>query len=388
VLDLTGRIEKVELTAATMRVEAETIAAARESADAGFMALMRRAMANIREYQEAILHRDPPPVLRGGRMLGLRYTPIDRAGVFVPGGSGTGAVLISSALMTLVPAQVAGVPEIALVSPPTAGGDVNGLLLAVAGELGIEEVYRVSGTAGLAALAIGTATIRPVQKIVGPGSAFITETKRQLFGRVGIDSLAGPSEVLIVADETAEPEHVAADMLAQAEHDPGSAVMVTPSHALADAVAAAIERQVPKLDRAEALVRALEQYSAIIVVKDIEAAYAAASDFATEHLQIMTADDDAALAGIRHAGAIFLGPETPVPLGDYYAGPSHVLPTGGTARFFGPLSCNDFLKATSIIRYDADSLAADAADTADFAAREGLAAHANAVRIRVRGHRS
>jgi len=387
VLDLTARIEKVELTVETMRVEAETIRAARESADASFLALIRRAAANIREYQEAIRHRDPPPVLRGGRMLGLRYTPIDRVGVFVPGGSGTGAVLISSALMTLVPAQVAGVGEIALVSPPTADGDVNGLLLAVAGELGIEEVYRVSGTAGLAALAIGTRTIRPVQKIVGPGSAFITETKRQLFGRVGIDSLAGPSEVLIVADETAEPEHLAADLLAQAEHDPGSAVLVTPSRALADAVAAAIERQAAKLDRAEAVGRALEQYGAIVVVEDLPAAFAMANDFATEHLQIITADDDAALGAIRHAGAIFLGPHTPVPLGDYYAGASHVLPTGGTARFFGPLSCNDFLKATSLLRYDAASLAADAADTAEFAAREGLAAHANAVRIRVRGSR-
>ena len=386
VIDLTARIEKVELTPATLRVEPEAIRAAHASADAEFLALMRRVAVNIREYQEAIRHRDPPVLMRGGRMLSVRYTPVDRVGVFVPGGSGSGAVLISSALMTLVPATVAGVPEIALVSPPTAGGDVHPLVLAVAQELGIEEVYRVSGTAGLAALAVGTRTIRPACKLVGPGNAFIAEAKRQLFGRVGIDSIAGPSEVLIVADETAHPAWVAADMLAQAEHDPGSAVLVTPSRALADAVLAAIEAQLPALDRAEGLARGLDKYSAILVVPDLTAACEVASDFAAEHLQIVTADDEAALAKIRNAGAIFLGPHTPVPVGDYYAGPSHVLPTGGSARFFSPLSCNEFLKASSVLRYDAASLAADAADVMGFASREGLTAHANAVRVRLREH--
>ena len=385
VIDLTRRIEKVELTPETMRVEAERLGAAHASADADFLALMRRAIANIREYQEAIRHRDPPPLVRGGRVLGVRYTPVDRVGVFVPGGSGTGAVLISSALMTLVPAAVAGVGEVALVSPPTTAGDVSPLVLAVARELGIEEVYRVSGTAGLAALAIGTETVPAACKIVGPGNAFITEAKRQLFGRVGIDSLAGPSEVLIVADDTAEAAWVAADLLAQAEHDPGSAVLVTPSRGLAEAVAAAIEEQLPALDRAEGLRRGLQRYSALLVVPDLAAACEVAGDFAPEHLQIVTADDDAALARIRNAGAAFLGPHTPVPLGDYYAGPSHVLPTGGTARFFSPLSCNEFLKATSILRYDAASLAADAPDTMDFATREGLAGHAGALGIRL-GH--
>ena len=383
VIDLTARIEKVELTPQTMRVEPAALRAAHEAADAGFLALMRRVIANIREYQEAILHRDPPALVRGGRTLGVRYTPVDRAGVFVPGGSGSGAVLISSALMTLVPATVAGVPEIAVVSPPTTDGDVHPLVLAVACELGIEEVYRVSGTAGLAALALGTRTLRPVCKLVGPGNAFITEAKRQLFGRVGIDSLAGPSEVLIVADDTARADWLAADLLAQAEQDPGSAVLVTPSRALADAVVAEIERQLPGLDRSEGLRRGLDRYSAVLVVPDLAAACEVANEFATEHLQIITADDDAAMARIRNAGAIFLGPHTTVPLGDYYAGPSHVLPTGGTARFFGPLSCNEFLKASSVLRYDAAALAADAADTAEFATREGLTAHANAVRVRV-----
>jgi len=256
-------------------------------------------------------------------------------------------------------------------------------VLALAGELGVTEVYRLGGAQAIAAMAYGTATIRPADKIVGPGNAFVAEAKRQVMGRVGIDSIAGPSEVLIVADRTAKAEWVAADMLAQAEHDPGSAVLVTDCPELAKAVSAAIERQLPTLERAEALRSALDRYSAIIVVPDIDAACATANDFAAEHLQIITADDQAALARIRHAGAIFLGPHTPVPLGDYYAGPSHVLPTGGTARFFGPLSANDFLKASSVTSYDSASLAADGPDVVDFARREGLTAHANAVRIRM-----
>ncbi len=382
VLDLTAKIEKVHLTPETMRVQAETIRAAREAAEPAFMDLMRRVAANIRQYQESILHRDPPPLRRGGRGLAVRYTPIERVGIFVPGGGRTGAVLVSSMLMTVVPAQVAGVPEIALVSPPTTDGDVSRVILAVAAELGIGEVWRVSGTAGVAALAYGTQRVRPVDKIVGPGNAFVAEAKRQVFGRVGIDCTAGPSEVLIVADDTARADWVAADMLAQAEHDPGSAVLVTPSRKLADAVAAAIEEQLPALERKDAIQAALEEYSKIIVVPDINLACEVANDFAAEHLQIVTADDEAVLARIRHAGAIFLGAATPVPLGDYYAGPSHVLPTGGTARFFGPLSVNDFLKASSVIRYDRAALAEDADDVIDFARREGLTAHARAVEIR------
>jgi histidinol dehydrogenase len=382
VIDLTASIEKVALTPASIRVEADKIEAARAAADADFMALMRRAIENIRRYQRHILIQPPPPLKRGGRELGVRYTPIDRVGVYVPGAK---AFYPSTVLMTVVPAQVAGVREIAIVSPPTSGSDVHPMVLALAGELGIGEVYRVSGTAGLAAMAIGTRSIRPVSKIVGPGNAFIAEAKRQLFGLVGIDSIAGPSEVLIVADETARPAWVAADMLAQAEHNPGSAVLVTSSEKLAKAVAAEIERQLttPEMASRAAATRAcIEAYSAIIVVPNLENASAVANDFASEHLQIITADDGAVLKRIRNAGAVFMGCFSPVPLGDYYAGPSHVLPTGGTAKFFGPLSCNDFLKASSLVRYDAASLADDAADVADFATREGLIGHAQAVRIR------
>jgi len=380
VADLTAKIENVELTGEQFRVPADQIAAAHSAADAGFLDLIRRVAANIREYQESILLSDPPLLRRGSRELGVRYTPVDRAGVYVPGGR---ALYPSTVLMTVVPAQVAGVPEIAMLSPPT-GGEIDPMVLAMAGALGIEEVYGVSGTAGVAALAYGTDAIPAVRKIVGPGNAFIAEAKRQVLGAVGIDSIAGPSEVLIVADETADATWVAADILAQAEHDPGSAVLVTPSRELADAVVAAVDKLLPALERKDAIAAALDQYSAIIVVDDLAAACAVADDFATEHLQIITSDDDATMATIRNAGAVFLGPCTPVPLGDYLAGPSHVLPTGGTAKFFGPLSCNDFLKASSILRYDADALNEDADDVIDFATREGLTAHANAMKLRKR----
>ena len=373
------RLDQARLSPATLRVPAERIAAARAAADPEFLALVRRVAGNIRQYQESILHRDPPELLRGGRRLGVRYLPLDRVGLYIPGGR---ALYPSSVLMTLVPAQVAGVREIAIASPPRAGGDIDPLVLALAGELGVSEVYRLGGAVAVAALALGTPAVPRVDKIVGPGNAFVAEAKRQLFGHVGIDSIAGPSEVLIIADDTARPDWLAADMLAQAEHDPGVAVLVTPSARLAQAVAGELARQLPTLERRQALRAALGRNVRILVTGSLRQAVDQANTFAAEHLQIITADDEAVLAGIRHAGAIFVGAHTPVPVGDYYAGPSHVLPTGGTARFFSPLSCNDFLKSSSVIRYDAASLAADAADIATFARREGLTAHARAVEIR------
>jgi len=369
-------------TAAAIRVPAETIRRAHASmanTDPAFLALVRRVAANIREYQQAILQPDPPPLRRGGRTLGVRYTPVSAVGVYVPGGR---ALYPSTVLMTVVPAQVAGVERIAMASPPTTAGDIHPMVLALACELGVDEVYRMGGAVAVGALAYGTVSVAPVDKIVGPGNAFVAEAKRQVMGTVGIDAIAGPSEVLILADETASPAFVAADMLAQAEHDPGSAVLVTTRDALADAVRAELTTQVAALSRRDAITAALRAYSAIIVVKDLTRACEIANDFATEHLQIQTADDQRTLAMIRHAGAIFLGSHTPVPLGDYYAGPSHVLPTGSTARFFSALSCNDFRKASSVIAYDAQSLRADAADVVDFATREGLTAHAAAVLAR------
>lgn len=377
---LASKLDRAQLDAKALRVPAAEIERAHRAANPDFIALIRRIARDIRSYQEHIRVRDPEPLVRGGRRLGVRYTPLDRVGVYVPGGR---ALYPSTVLMTVVPAQAAGVREIVMATPAT-GGAVSDLALALAGELGITEVLPLGGAVGIAAMAYGTETIAAVQKIVGPGNAFVAEAKRQLFGRVGIDSVAGPSEVVIVADDSAQPAWVAADLLAQAEHDPGAAVLVTPSRALADAVVREVEAQLGQLSRGERTRSCIERYSAALVTRSLDEACDLASDIAAEHLQIVTRDDAGCLARIRHAGAIFVGPYTPVPLGDYIAGPSHVLPTGGTAKFFGPLSVNDFLKASSLIEYDAEALRADSADVQRFATEEGLTAHAAAVAIRNR----
>ena len=375
---LTSKFDNADIQPDRLRVPREEIEQAGSNADKDFIDLMHKAISNIRDYQEHIKMKAPAALEKGGRQLGIRYAPLDRVAVYVPGGH---ALYPSTVLMTVVPALVAGVPEVVMFSPPR-GGDINPMVLALAAELGIDEIYRLGGAVAVAAAAFGTETIRPVDKIVGPGNAFVAEAKRQLFGQVGIDSIAGPSEVLIIADDSANPAWVAADLLAQAEHNPGSAILVTPSEQLAVAVAEQVDKQLTQLERADITRPSLEKYSAVILVRDLDEACDTANRFATEHLQIMTADDEVCLRKIRHAGAIFLGSYSPVPLGDYYAGPSHVLPTSGTAKFFGPLSCNDFLKASSIIRYDAASLTEDADDVSDFAGREGLTAHARAVKIR------
>ena len=378
-VDFEQKYDGVELTPDTIRVPGERLVEAHRQVDKGFMKLIRRAAKNIREYQESIKVKAPTPLTRDGRTLSITYAPVEAVGVYVPGGK---AIYPSTVLMTVVPAQVAGVGRIVIASPPTTKGDVNPLVLALAAELDVDDVYRLGGAQAIAALALGVEQFPRVDKIVGPGNAFVAEAKRRVQGWVSIDSIAGPSEVFIIADETANPAWVAADMLAQAEHDPGSAVLATPSAELADAVAKEIDEQLPELDREKAIRKAIEQYSLIAVTPHLAEACDLANAFAPEHLQIVVRNENQVLQLVRHAGAIFLGPHTPVPLGDYYAGPSHVLPTGGTARFFGPLSCNDFLVATSVIRYDAASLAADADDVIDFATREGLTAHARAIEIR------
>jgi histidinol dehydrogenase len=380
VIELEAKFDRATLTAETIRVSAADIAAAHAGADAQFLTVIRQAAENIRVYQEHIKHTAPADLVRGGRRLGVRYTPIDRVAVYVPGGR---AIYPSTVLMTVIPALVAGVGEVVMVSPPSCDGDIHPMVLALAGELGITEVYRVGGAVAVAACALGTDAIPAVQKIVGPGNAFVAEAKRQLFGRVGIDSIAGPSEVLILADDSADPDQVAGDLFAQAEHNPGSAILVTPSAALADAVDASIAKLLPTLERADAIAFALERYSATIVTETLDAACELANNFATEHLQITTADLDDTLSKIRHAGAIFLGGCTPVPLGDYFAGPSHVLPTGGGAKMFSPLSVNDFLKSSSTIAYDQAAIDEDGPAVIDFATREGLTAHAKAVELRL-----
>ncbi len=376
--ELASELDRADVTPATLRVPQAQLDRAHAEADDDFLTLMREAISNIRTYQQHILLKDPAPLVRDGRRLGVRYTPIERVAVYVPGGQ---ALYPSTVLMTVVPALVAGVREIVMVSPPT-GGEINLMALALAKELGITEVIRLGGAVGIAAVAFGTESIAMVHKIVGPGNAFVAEAKRQLFGRVGIDSIAGPSEVFIVADDAARAPWIAADMLAQAEHNPGSAVLATPSKALALAVSSAVDEQLATLERAEVTKPSLERYSAILHTASLGAACDLANRFATEHLQITTSDNGACMKAIQNGGAIFIGNYSPVPLGDYYAGPSHVLPTGGTARFFGPLSCNDFLKASSTIEYDAAAMAADGPRVAAFAKREGLTAHARAAQIR------
>jgi len=377
--ELTRRLDRCQVPADGLHVSAEALEQAHRAADQDFLGLVRRSADNIHAYQEHIRLRDPEPLVRHGRRLGVRYTPLDRVGVYVPGGK---ALYPSTVLMTVVPAQVAGVREIVMASPPTDGA-IHPLALALAYELGIREVVQMGGAVAMAALAYGTETIRRVDKIVGPGNAFVAEAKRRLFGQVGIDCIAGPSEVVIVADDSARADWVAADLLAQAEHNPGSAVLITAQPAFAASVVAAVETQLGELSRADVTRAALSRYSAVVVVADLDEACHWANEFAAEHLQIMTRDNTRCASAIRHAGAMFIGDHTPVPLGDYYAGPSHVLPTSGTARFFGPLSCNDFLKATSLIEYDGSALRADGADVVDFATREGLTAHAAAVQRRM-----
>ncbi len=377
---LTERFDHVKLTADRIRVSADELAAAHRGVDRKFLDAARTAIANIREFQEHIRPKAPGPLRRPGMTESLRLAPLERVGCYVPGGA---ASYPSSVMMLAVPAQAAGVDQVAVVCPPRAGGDVSPLVLAVCRELGVEEVYRVGGAQAVAALALGTHSVRRVNKIVGPGNLFVQLAKKQLYGRVDIDSFAGPSEVLIVADATARPQWVAADLLAQAEHDPGCGLLVTPDADLADAVRRAVAELLPRYTRRRAIEQSLAQWSAILLAGSMNEAVAWANHVAPEHLQVIAADEAAVLGGIRHAGAIFVGPYSPVATGDYIAGSSHVLPTGGTARYFAGLSVYDFLRPVGVVRYERDGLAAAADDIAALATAEGLDAHALSVRIRL-----
>ncbi len=377
--------------AALLRVDEAELEAAFHARDRELFKVLEAAERNVRAYQRHIKLSAPPPLELEGRRCGVRYTPVERVGLYVPGGR---AFYPSSLLMTAIPAQEAGVRDLVLTSPAHAGA-LHPTLLALAWHLGIREVYRVGGAQAIGALAYGTASIAPVDMVVGPGNAFVAEAKRQVLGTVGIDAIAGPSEVLVIADVSANAEHVALDLMAQAEHDPGSAVLVSPDAELLEAVNAALGRwldpttaaagQDADLTRRRAVARCLGNFGIAIQVRDLSQACACANALAAEHLQLMTRDNAACLKQIRHAGAIFVGAHTPVALGDYWAGPSHVLPTAGTARFFSPLSVNTFLKATSLVEYDADALVQDGASVAAFAEHEGLTAHALSIDLRIRG---
>jgi histidinol dehydrogenase len=375
VADFTEKFDKVKLSPDQFRVPQHELQKAHKSLDKKLLASLRKAIANIRKYQSKIF-------IGRKKTAGIRYLPLQRVGVCIPGAS---APLPSTVMMTAIPAQVAGVKEVVVISPPRYQGSIHPVILGVCFELGITEVYRIGGAQAVAALAWGTETIRKVDKIVGPGHDVVQLAKKEVYGLVDIDSFAGPSDVLIVANKQANPAWVAADMLSQAEHDPGAGILVTDSALLAEKVMIELEKQVAALGRAEATRKCLLAYSGIVVLENMEKVIAWANAFAAEHLQVQCGDKSKAIAKkLINAGAIFIGPYSPVAVGDYFAGPSHTLPTRQTSKFFSPLSSNDFVKSTSIIEFDAKKLTAAADDIVRLAQTEGLDAHAKSVQIRKR----
>jgi histidinol dehydrogenase len=383
VLGYTAKLDGKQLDANSFGVTSAELAEAHSAADPAYLDTIRRIAANIREFQSALLPQDVCVVRESGDArceLRQRYLPLRRVGICVPGGA---AAYPSTLLMTAVPAQTAGVREIVVVAPPTAFGAYNRDLLAACHEIGVTEVYRVGGAQGVAALAYGVEGLPRVDKIVGPGNLFVALAKQLVFGEVDIDSIAGPSEVIVLADETARPEFIASDLISQAEHSPGSGVLITWCAELIPQVQAALEQQLAHLERGQLAADGLERYGALIIARDIAEAARLTDELATEHLHISTADPEAMLARVQNAGAIFLGHYTPVALGDYVAGPSHVLPTGGTARFANGLCSIDFLKRSSVIAYNESALAKAAGDVRRMADLEGLTAHRASVDIRL-----
>jgi histidinol dehydrogenase len=380
VLDFTRKLDGVELDPADVRVRPQELVAAFRKADPEYLRTLRRVRDNVFVFQSGILNRDAN--LRSGRgcELGLRYRPLRRVGVCIPGGA---AAYPSSLLMTVVPAQAAGVEQIAVVVPPTRFGGYNDDILAACHALGVDEVYRIGGAQAVAALAYGVEGIPPVLKIVGPGNLFVALAKRHVYGEVDIDSIAGPSEVVLIADWTADPDFVAADLISQAEHSPGASVMITWEQGLLDRVSASLERQLAQLSRGELARESLERFGALILVRDEDEAVSLTNLIAPEHLHVSTSDPHRLAERLTDAGAIFLGHDTPVALGDYAAGPSHVLPTGGTARWASGLCANDFLRRTSLIHVDRDGLERLAPDVRLLADKEGLTAHRYSVDVRL-----
>src|SRR3954447_2662180 len=379
-LDYTAKLDGVTLDPSAVRVPAAEMAAAFKAADPIYVRTIRRVRENVLAFQMGILNRDA--TLRHGPSceLRLRYRPLRRVGVCIPGGA---AAYPSSLLMTVVPAQAAGVPEIAVVVPPTPFGGYNDDLLAACHALGVREVYRIGGAQAVAALAYGVDGIEPVDKIVGPGNLFVALAKRHVYGEVDIDSIAGPSEVVLIADWTADPRFVASDLISQAEHSPGASVLITWEADLIDRVADALAQQLARLSRGDLARDSLERFGALILVRDEDEAVSLTNLIAPEHLHVSTSDPDRLAERLTDAGAIFLGHDTPVALGDYAAGPSHVLPTGGTARWASGLSSNDFLKRTSMIYVNRDGLEAFAPDVRTLADKEGLTAHRYSVDVRL-----
>ena len=376
----TEKFDHCKMDAAHIRVTREEIDEAYQKVDADFVEVMKKSAANIRAFHEKQLRNswfDPKP---DGTILGMKILPIASAGVYVPGGK---AAYPSSVLMNVLPAKVAGVERIIMTTPPGADGKVNPGTLVAAHIAGVDEIYKVGGAQAIAAMAFGTQSIPKVDKITGPGNIFVALAKKACFGYVSIDSIAGPSEILVIADETANPRYVAADLLSQAEHDElASAILITTSKTLADQVSVEVDRFVANLSRREIIEKSLNNYGYILLVDSLDEAADTANEIASEHLEILTKDPFAMMTKIRNAGAIFLGEYSSEPLGDYFAGPNHVLPTNGTARFFSPLNVDDFLKKTSIISYSRAALEKIHQDIECFAENEGLTAHANSIRVR------
>lgn len=376
-----AKLDKKELPADQLRVPAEELAAAHAAADPELLDSIRRIRDNVSAFQTAILHSDVTITPKPGVTLTQRYVPLRRVGICVPGGA---AAYPSTVLMTAIPAQVAGVKEIAVVAPPTPFGAYNTDMLATCHELGVTEVYRMGGAQAVAAMAYGTPHVPAVDKIVGPGNLFVALAKKHVFGTVDIDSFAGPSEVIVIADETARADFVAMDLLAQAEHSPGSAILITWDEGLLSDVEAELARLLETLERSELTIDSLNAFGALILVNDEAHACELTDSFAPEHLHIETKNPRDQIAKINNSGAAFLGHHTPVALGDYAAGPSHVLPTGGTCTWAAGLSSNSFLRSGSVTEFDEQALAEIAPDVDRLAQKEGLTAHAQSVTMRVK----
>ena len=377
---LTEKFDKVKLTAGDLKVSEDEIKAAYKAVPDSLLETMKRSLANIREFHERQVRQSFITTGDDGVLLGQRITPIEKVGVYVPGGS---APLSSSVLMNIVPAKVAGVDRIVMCTPPGKDGAISSEVLVAADLAGADEIYKCGGAQAIAAMAYGTETIPKVHKIVGPGNMFVTLAKKAVFGLVGIESVAGPSEILVLADSSADPEYVTADLLSQAEHDPiASAILITTDEKLADTVSKRVHEMAAGLARCEIIEKSLENYGYILVADNMDDAIDAVNEIASEHLEIMTEDPFGIMTRVRNAGAIFLGPYSSEPLGDYFAGTNHVLPTNGTARFSSPLSVDEFIKKTSLISYSESALEKASDDIIAFAKAEGLTAHANSIAIR------
>ena len=377
----TKDFDKADINASNIKVTEEEIKEAYDRLEnPELVQVIRRSLKNIKEYHEKQKQYSWFDSKPDGSILGQKVTPLSRVGVYVPGGK---AAYPSSVLMNVIPAKVAGVEQIVMVTPPGKDGKVNPNTLVAANEAGVDVIYKVGGAQAIAALAYGTESITKVDKIVGPGNIYVALAKKAVFGYVSIYSVAGPSEILVLADETANPRYVAADLLSQAEHDElASAILVTTSEELANKVSEYVDMFVSKLKRKEILQKSLDNYGYILVTDTMQAAIDTANDIASEHLEIVTKNPFDTMTRIKNAGAIFLGENSSEPLGDYFAGPNHVLPTNGTAKFFSPLSVDDFLKKSSIISYSREALEPLSEDIQKFAKAEGLTAHANSIRVR------